>query len=42
VEYKIYYNKRNDTIATHFNQKINSTDGNTDYYSNGYIMEIVQ
>ena len=42
VEYKIYYNKRNNTSATHFNQKISSTDGATDYYSNGYIMEILQ
>lgn len=42
VEYKIYYNKRNNTSATHFNQKIQSVDGTTDYYSNGYIMEIVQ
>ena len=42
VEYKIYYNKQNDTLATHFNQKIVSVDGGADYYSNGYIMEIVQ
>ena len=42
VEYKIYYNKRNNTETTHFNQSIVSTDGTVPYYSNGYIMEIAQ
>jgi len=44
VSYRVYYNKMNNTQTTHFNQPLTVTpEGtNTNSFSKGYIMEIVQ
>ena len=43
VTYKVYYHKKNNTQATHFNQPLSTVDGgSTNSFSKGYIMEIAQ
>ena len=42
IEYRMFYQRQNNTSAIHFNQALSTSDGVVGSYSQGYIMEILK